>query len=221
MITIASIKQKIGDSFQFVNNSINQQPKLKTACYYLGIAAIGIAVIGAAGVACSKAFDFGDETENMLHQLEDVKSKTVDLCQDVLFGDLLCKGNLGIPRAQMPQVEGEVLTNYLASQQVKGVDVTHSFMEPSQLIATQSEMNAPKVFDIVKAIVKKGINICTEMPILAARNYVVDGHHRFAACSLAKKMMQVISVDKNITTVLSELKEFPGVIYQGLQHFSK
>lgn len=191
----------------------------KKAGRLIGYAALGVVVIGA-GMQLHNSWSSNNAQANIVSQLEEVAKKTVDLCQDQFFGDKLCKGNLGIPRMNMPQIEGEALTNYVESLANQNVSVTHEVINPKYLKATQSEMHSGKILSIVRAIIDKRVDICSS-PILVARDWVVDGHHRFAACSILDKFQKIIKIDKHIVDVLCDLKSFPGVLHQGLQQVSK
>lgn len=221
-----SIPEEINDiKPEEVQGSSEEEPKAPLWKRALCIAAASAIALGlvAAGLKGAEAYSSYKAattylnmgvTERVSH-LEEVAKRTQDLCQDRLLNEGLCKGNLDIPRIKMPQVADDVADNYLETLRSRGVSVQVQTVPASSLTATQNEMNSGKVLGMVKAILNGVEDICKK-PILVAKGWVVDGHHRYAACALAKKDMAITHIDRNIGEVLSNLDTFPGVKVAGL-----
>ncbi len=137
-----------------------------------------------------------------------------DLCQ---FPEMteICKGNLGISRIDMPQVEGPAKESFLKNQTVS---VFHSDIQAEELVPVQSEMSYEKVMGMVEAAKQRKFDPCGGEILVASGDvrdgkihYVIDGHHRYAACRLLGGMQQVISISATARFVLDQLATFPGV----------
>lgn len=133
-----------------------------------------------------------------------------DLCQQPNTR-YFCDGNLGIPRKDMPQVEGDVREKYLAqkAEQPGGLVVTRV---PSHLLVNaQSEINKEMVFNLIREPVKP-----CDKQILVARNRthytIIDGHHTATACKLMNGNQLVAAIKDFGNKVLEELQKLPGVI---------
>ncbi len=176
----------------------------------IGAFIIGAIALGAQWSTSTESLNTKSVVPDMLSHLKKVANTTVDVCKDTFFHDKLCKGNLGIPRNQMPQVEGDVLQNYLDYQTSQNITVQTGSVNPKELIATQNEMHAGKILTLAVGTLNKEFNACNQ-PILVAKNQIVDGHHRFGACSILGKDQKAITIDKDILTILQELRNFPGV----------
>lgn len=149
-----------------------------------------------------------------------------DLCQVSVKGtNLFCAEHKGIPRVQMPQLKGRPVPGSEASSHpVKegevdgsahfqkhlermGVRVTNETELASHLKASQSQLVGAKVAGMMTA---KGYDP-SKAPIFVSRdNYVVDGHHRWAATvgrdahdgRLGDLRMNVQRVDMDIVDLL-------------------
>jgi hypothetical protein len=209
------------DSADAMENAKNLQiidekrtSKTKVLKYALGAAITGIVIIGLIGAYFSQ--DKSKSLTVQIEELEKIGKTTVDVCKSDSFKDLICQNNLNIPRHQMPQVQGKVLENYLEFQRTTGVKVETLTLNPSILKPIQKEMHAGKIVGIIKAALSKAVDACSIQPILVALDSIIDGHHRYAACSLLHRDLSVMRIDKNASTVLEELKTFPGVTYESL-----
>lgn len=133
-----------------------------------------------------------------------------DLCQTK---PSVCKDNLGIERADMPQVPEDVQPKFLAHLAAKGHDAKHTSLKPGQLKATQKEINADKVMGMAAAVKSGKLNLRDRAIIVSSDNYVLDGHHRWAALLVSDpgEPMPVIQVDMPIKQLLKESLAFPGI----------
>lgn len=136
-----------------------------------------------------------------------------DLCKDREYA-YLCEGNLGIPRHLMPQLPTSSTTrrDFLNEQENQGITVQKGFISADELTPSQSELSRAKVENLRKG----SYDPCGGEIIVATGNangkkYVVDGHHRYAACRLNKGMQKILAIEESIQTVLSKLFTFSGV----------
>ncbi len=127
-----------------------------------------------------------------------VNAPTFDLCQVSVAGtNLFCAETKGIPRAQMPQLSGQAVPGSPAEATVnakgeanienlfrdaliaRGISITPKTVPASHLRATQAELDGPKVAGMAAAMEAGKI---PDAPIFVTRdNYILDGHHRWAA----------------------------------------
>lgn len=162
------------------------------------------------------------------------KAQTYNLCNVSVAGtNLFCAGNKGINRVNMPQLKGKPVAGSLADKMprdVRGeVDVGPGFREnlenagfqvsddiekASYLKATQNELNGVKVAGIAKAY-DEG-KLAREPLFVSKDNYIVDGHHRWAAMvaadsesgSLGHITVPVERVDDNIIDILGRANKY-------------
>jgi len=126
----------------------------------------------------------------------------------------VCVGNLGISRSDMPQLKTNVLPKYLTWLQKQGVSVTPGTVMVGSLTPSQEELNPDKVSEL------KGKSFLSVTPILISYdNYVLDGHHRWAALveeDLAK-VIPVLKLGLPIQELLEATALFDGVTKVDLQ----
>jgi hypothetical protein len=152
--------------------------------------------------------------------------------------NLFTQDSLGIPRVEMPQLEGlpvpgspasklpttmfegkvsqwrDVSEPFFKSLQDQGVQVTHERVNPESLKATQSQLNGPKVATMMDDL-ETGVPI-PENIVVSSDNYVLDGHHHWAAqIGVDYKSgldvphpMDVLRVDEPITTLLQQARDY-------------
>lgn len=137
--------------------------------------------------------------------VDDAKAKgetapTYDLCKvTVRKTSLFCVKNKGIPRIQMPQLKGipvpgspadarprdkrgevDLLPEFLEHLQAKGATIRSDSEHASHMLATQNELEGNKVAGIAKYL--EGGGTIEGSPLLVTEdNYIIDGHHRWAA----------------------------------------
>ncbi|MBA2741946.1 MAG: hypothetical protein H0U46_08040 [Actinobacteria bacterium] len=137
--------------------------------------------------------------------VDDAKAKGVDapnydLCNVTLRRtSLFCVKNKGISRIKMPQLKGVPVPGSPADNREKDergeVDLMPAFIErlkskgatirsdqapASHLLATQNELNGPKVAGIARAM-ESGQMVSDAPTLVTEDNYIIDGHHRWAA----------------------------------------
>lgn len=153
----------------------------------------------------------------------------VDLCNVSVPGtNLFCVDNIGIPRAQMPQLKGLADDNTLAATKRKdvndpeseaniepefraelerrGISITPTTVKASHLRASQSQLDGPKVVGMAGAMEEGKI---PDSPIFVTRDgYILDGHHRWAAkVAIDLKDGQLGDIDMPVEVLDMEIGE--------------
>jgi Protein of unknown function (DUF3626) len=162
------------------------------------------------------------------------KAPNYDLCKVTVRGtNLFCAESLGIERVKMPQLlgyplpgsvaatlpvrpKGSVDTTPLFLQHLagKGYAVTETTEKAAYLRATQRELNGRKVAGVVQML--RAGPIDTPPMIVSSDNYIIDGHHRWAARvaldsadnRLGDYELPVLRADIKIVDLLREANEF-------------
>lgn len=162
------------------------------------------------------------------------KARNYDLCNVAVRGsNLFCAESKGIPRVQMPQLKGKPTEGSRADKlprDVRGeVDISAQFRQhmidrgyaiedvserADFLRATQNELNGVKVAGIAGAI--RNNQLADERLFVSRDNYIVDGHHRWAATvgvdfddnRSGDLRMPVARMNTDIITVINEAKIF-------------
>ena len=142
-----------------------------------------------------------DKLSEYVHEAKAKNGEIPDLnlCRiSVPHTNLFCAGNKGIERLKMPQLSGKPIPGskadafpkdksgevdlgpaFIEHLRSKGISVTNERIEPQFLHASQSELDGSKVSGMYGAIHEGQL---TEAPIFVSKDdYVVDGHHRWAA----------------------------------------
>lgn len=106
------------------------------------------------------------------------EAQVIDLCHiSVPDSNLFCAESLGIPRIKMPQLGDG--TGFKAALTKDGYKFSDTAVIASYLKPTQGEINGGKVAGMMKAIEKN--NLPPGRIFVSSDNYVIDGHHRWAA----------------------------------------
>jgi len=163
------------------------------------------------------------------------KAKTYDLCQVTVKGsNLFCAQSKNIPRIEMPQLKGFPVKGSMADKLPRDergeVDLSAAFREhlekklkvkiedttekAAYMKASQNELNGVKVSGIAGAI--RNNKLADERIFISKDNYVVDGHHRWAAMvgvdsddgKLGDLTLPVARVDMDIIELLKEANDF-------------
>lgn len=155
--------------------------------------------------------------------------------------NLFCHGNKGLTRIQMPQLSGEAIPGspaeklpqrghgtgevmgekaFRAALEAAGIKVTDGRKKASHLRATQNELVGANVAGIAD-VMRHGSNPELDAPIFVTRdNYIVDGHHRWAARVavdadngvLGDEEMDVEIIDADIGAILDFANAFANLI---------
>jgi hypothetical protein len=118
----------------------------------------------------------------------------------------LCKGDLGIPRRLMPQFTSpkDIRSFISFAQKRYGIRSRRATRRAGQLRPSQEEINRERVEDVADDIRYKKLDPKVPL-IVSADNYVIDGHHRWAAFKKDQpaKKMPVLLVQAPARDVLS------------------
>lgn len=150
------------------------------------------------------------EATSLAEALKNGIGKAADICK---ISPPVCEGNMGIPRADMPQLKPEVVQAFLDSWKDKGVQVKTVDQHVGRLKATQREINAQKVIGMAKRV-KSGKFDPSDPPIIVSNDgYILDGHHRWATLLAMDpdNSMSTHVVDVPMKELLKAAKDFKGV----------
>ena len=127
--------------------------------------------------------------------------KSEDLC---IGRGSICKGDLGIPRKYMPQFtttdDVKRFTRFIKRlYKVKSFRATRRVRS---LKPSQGEISRPRIQKMIRD--EDVLNNVTVPLVISGDNYIVDGHHRWAAYRLKKpnEKLPVMVIDAPIKDVL-------------------
>jgi hypothetical protein len=128
------------------------------------------------------------------------RTKQEDLC---VGKESICKGDLGIPRKYMPQfaTKDEVKSFIRFVRKVYHIKSQKGTRKANQLRPSQGEISRKRIKDLINDNILKKINV----PLIVSKdNYIVDGHHRWAAYRVKepKKSLPVMTIGAPIKDVL-------------------
>ena len=167
-------------------------------------------------------------------ELRGEKARNYNLCNVSVQGtNLFCADSMGVPRVQMPQLKGipmegsraasfppdkrgevDVTDQFKAHLEGKGIKVEYLSLRADYLKATQNELNGVKTGQIAQAIRENKLD--KQILFVSKDNYIVDGHHRWAATVAVDfddnrsgdLKMDVGRIDMPIIDILNEAKDF-------------
>ncbi|MFA6199109.1 MAG: hypothetical protein WC679_01720 [Bacteroidales bacterium] len=119
-----------------------------------------------------------------------------------------------IPRKDMPQIRSDLVPKYLDFLKEQGITHTKKSIQVGKLKSTQGELDIQKVIPMMDKD-----NSANSKPIIVSNdNFVLDGHHRFAAlyCKDETLTMNCIVINVKIQDLLNITKEFDQVFFKGL-----
>jgi hypothetical protein len=158
-------------------------------------------------VALSQPRQVSTLLDRLAQTVEEAKARgeqapSYDLCNVTVKGtNLFCAGGKDIPRLKMPQLYGKPVPGspadalpkdkwgevdigpaFLKHLSAHGLEVESATEDPAYLRATQSELNGAKVAALAKVMDADPDSTLRTVPLFVSRdNYIVDGHHRWAA----------------------------------------
>lgn len=142
-----------------------------------------------------------------------------NMCDNPYYQNM-CFGNMKIPRSNMPQLSKQVTDNYIKTKRslITKIDRENVW----KITPTQLEIYLKPVINIINNSTSNNYDICSDerSMILVSYNektnemYVIDGHHRYAACYLMNRDLNIILIYGIIIDILEELKSFDGVLYE-------
>jgi hypothetical protein len=146
-------------------------------------------------------------TSDEIREVIDIMSKRKDnpdmTNMHIKNTELYDEDNLGIPRNKMPQVPSDAKKEFVFAMERRGAKATRGVADPKKLHPIQAEISASKSAQIALSLEKQGIGSSDESRIIISKdNYVIDGHHRWAAVSLMSfssptVRLPVIKIDMN------------------------
>ncbi len=184
------------------------------------------------------------EVSSLLDKLADLgkqsasgEKKVYDLCRVSVPGtNLFCSESKGYPRAEMPQLTGKPLPgspgDKLPKDKFGDIDVTNQFVEDlgkqgyaiertredaGYLRATQRELDGVKVAAIMKRI-QSGESAGDTALLVSKDNYIIDGHHRWAAmvalsyAAQVKIELPVQRVNIGVVDLVDKSRDYAKVI---------
>lgn len=151
-----------------------------------------------------------DWRELNLNGLRDLmkQSGCKDLCK---IRPPVCRGNLGIDRKEMPQFPGEHAEDLLNGLKEKGIAVVGAEIPVGELKASQDEINAVKAIHAAEALLDGSFKASSPV-LVSSDNYILDGHHRWAAQWLLDKnsKLPVVQIDMLMEQLLDFSEEYTG-----------
>jgi hypothetical protein len=131
------------------------------------------------------------------------RSKYEDLC---VGSTSICKGDLGIPRKYMPQftTAADVKRFQKFIKKSYDIDSFRSTRKAKQLRPSQGEISRKRVNQLISDPNDSIFRKLTVPLVVSKDNFIVDGHHRWAAYRMEKpdKPMPVLVIDTPIKDVL-------------------
>lgn len=122
--------------------------------------------------------------------------------------------SLGIPRSKMPQIKQDKIDDFLKYLKQEKVTISNVQLPADEIKPTQRELDSVKVEKIIKDILNH--NIKDQKYIISSDNYILDGHHRWAAyievSPKTKLNCQRVSIP--MTKLLELAHQFEGVGYK-------
>lgn len=184
-----------------------------------------------------------DELAKMVKEAEAAgdKAPSFNLCKVSVPGtNLFCADTKGYGRLEMPQLGGDPIPGSKAAALPKningevdlapafrkhledqGVRVHATSMPASHMRASQGELNGAKTAAIAASIRKNGGLDASAPPLfVSSDDYIVDGHHRWAATvgvdaadgHLGDDNLDALQVDMPITELLGQANDFSAAM---------
>jgi len=204
---------------------VESTEKTSSVGKYLAYGALALGTAAVVGGLCYYAFSSTPETQEPTAappyfdatcispgHLETLGKQVTDLCSSLSPFRALCEGNLGIPRSMMPQVNSSVLQHDLAEKTAQGLECIERIIDPTELTPVQSELFVPAISGMIGSWMRNTWDPCKER-IISAAGYVIDGHHRWAACTLLQRPMTILDIQDTAQNVLAELNHLQGVFH--------
>lgn len=115
------------------------------------------------------------QAESLAEKFRGGIQQSSDICQ---VSPSVCRGNLGVPRSKMPQLEGSIVTNFLRAYQNAGIRVSRGAISVGRLKATQKEIQAAKALRMAREYVEGRFPDIADSVIVSKDNYILDGQIR-------------------------------------------
>jgi len=160
------------------------------------------------------AFEYDGDSEPSMRLGEGIRA-SLNWCKE---NQETCGKNLGIARAQMPQISRKQVPEFLEHLKDMGITYRDETVTAGSLHATQREINTAKVAKIME-----GYSLSGERLLTSKDNYILDGHHRWAALlSLdPKNKMKITRVNLPIQKLLKVAREWRGSQFRDITQFKE
>ncbi|URC15214.1 nuclease [Paraglaciecola Antarctic GD virus 1] len=125
------------------------------------------------------------------------------------------KGNLGIPRSEMPQIASRFVPQFITYLKKNGASTVTKMESVSTLKMTQDEVNNDK---ILRMINDAPASVLAKPIIVSKDGFILDGHHRFVALLNKDKSakLKIFKVDIIMKELLKLAHSFPQVEVKGI-----
>ena len=122
------------------------------------------------------------------------KAPNFNLCNVTVTGtNLFCADTIGIPRIKMPQMDQLQTKLFRAELTKQGYKVQDGEELAANLRATQNELIGTHVASAVAKMKARGESVIGARLVISKDDYVLDGHHRWAA------QLAIDAVDNKLT----------------------
>lgn len=156
------------------------------------------------------------DAANVIRQVANTASNPVDLTNlDIIGTPLFQDAKHGLrTRAQMPQIPSEQIPAFRAHLEADGVNFAEAVVDPVDLRASQSELDAVKVGGMIDAYANGTFGGDRFRPWVSNDGHILDGHHRWAALAAMEASgmphpeLDVLVVDMPIADLLGVADEF-------------
>ena len=181
------------------------------------------------------SIDYLGKVASRMAKMRGGEKMVLDLCNASVEGtNLFCAESKGIPRVKMPQLSGvptpgtpasrlpanargavDIQPQFRQHLQELGFSITEEEVAADHLKASQNQLDSEKIADLANKM--RGGERKAEEPIFVSDdNYVVDGHHRWAAKvavgfddgTLGGTTMPVSRINMPITELLQIANDF-------------
>lgn len=118
--------------------------------------------------------------------------------------------NLDFNRTELPQLKTDEFLNDLTNNNINYHITT---VNPKDLIPTQNEYNNDKIKSLILSLRAGADN----KPIMVSNdNYILDGHHRWAACAHIGCEQPIYYIDKGIHDIMNFVKDKEYALYKNI-----
>jgi hypothetical protein len=155
-------------------------------------------------------------------RLDTFESKSNNFCDAF---PKVCSKNIGISREDMPQIYEEYIPEYLDFLQDMGISGKIEYDVPVKtLTATQQDISIPRISRMLKRLLGgyyidsygNKVNPLKKKLIITKDNYILDGHHRWAAMYFLSpdNTIDALRVNADIKDIVPISKNFGMVQFQ-------
>lgn len=150
-------------------------------------------------------------TRDKMPQIEGEKSVKQMLASDNALDRK--KGQAMVQAGADPESDKTVLQLMIDHLQTNGVKTSAQEVSVGELLATQAEIKAEKVYGMADSYLKGKFPSITDSVVVSRDGHILDGHHRWAALLTIdpSKKMKVKVIDMDMRELLAEAQAVPGV----------